>query len=308
VKLGLTGREKASVVMKEFYRGTLRHGSTGEIVTDPQVAKAIAVSEGHKADVAKLARASHRSNPGPKHMAQHHRFTPIDEQKVEALILFADNTGELYEEKKRLIAKMAEWMAEGRYDAARAPKLWAGWVAKAARMYAREFPDEPHNFSRAELNEVARQEAEHEAGRVKRGEHGANPMAHAKTRKKTKARRSGRAAPHERSYKPRASHHSTAHMAHSKPAHKKRRRRQSTVTVSDTHRIPAHPSATQAVANLHKAIDHLETVETELLTVRAALRPFRKPKKSKAKRPHKARGLGAHKRLGSHKRLGRSRR
>ncbi len=49
-KLGLTGREKASVVMKEFARGTLRHGSTGEVVTDPQVAKAIAMSEGRKAE------------------------------------------------------------------------------------------------------------------------------------------------------------------------------------------------------------------------------------------------------------------
>ncbi len=48
-KLGLFGREKASVVMREFARGTLRSGS-GHVVTDPQQAKAIAMSEGRAAE------------------------------------------------------------------------------------------------------------------------------------------------------------------------------------------------------------------------------------------------------------------
>lgn len=68
-KLGLTGRQKASVVMKEFARGTLRHGSTGAIVTDPQVAKAIAMSEGRKAESGWFGRArlprSHQAHHSP---------------------------------------------------------------------------------------------------------------------------------------------------------------------------------------------------------------------------------------------------
>lgn len=68
-KLGLTGRQKSSVVMKEFYRGTLRHGSTGEVVTEPAVAKAIAMSEGRKAESGWLGRAhlprAHRAHHSP---------------------------------------------------------------------------------------------------------------------------------------------------------------------------------------------------------------------------------------------------
>ena len=48
-KLDLTGREKAATVMKEFYHGKLRR-KCGELVSDPQVAKAIAMSEGRKAE------------------------------------------------------------------------------------------------------------------------------------------------------------------------------------------------------------------------------------------------------------------
>jgi hypothetical protein len=48
-KLGLFGREKVGVVMREFARGTLRSGS-GHVVTNPQQAKAIAMSEGRAAE------------------------------------------------------------------------------------------------------------------------------------------------------------------------------------------------------------------------------------------------------------------
>ena len=224
-----------------------------------------------------------------------------DESKVEALVLFADNTGELYDEKKRIIAKAAAWMAEGRYDSARAPQLWLAWIDRAAKMYGREFPDEPHDFSRAERLAAARQVADHEAGRIKRGEHGATPMAHAKTRQKSKARRPRRAAaPHEQGYKPKGRRstagHSTAHLPNPKAhsVHKlKRRHPKRFKTISDTHKVPVAPSAATAVKALHGAIDQLEKVETELLTVRQALRIVR-PTKPK-KRPHKAkphRGLG----------------
>lgn len=288
-KLGLTGREKTSVVMKEFYAGKLRSRS-GELVTDVQQAKAIAMSEGRAAeDRERYYRSGRPSSRKPSGRVPRNprRTTMTDESKVEALVLFADNTGELYDEKKRIIAKAAAWMAAGKYDASRAPKLWIAWIDRAAKMYGREFPDEPHNFSRAERLAAARQVADHEAGRIKRGEHGATPMAHAKTHK-SKARRPRRAAPHQKAYKPKAHHspvtHSTAHLpgpkAHAvrKP---KRRHPKRFKTVSDTHKVPVAPSAATAVKALHGAIDQLEKVETELLTVRQALRIVRpaKPKK-----------------------------
>ena len=48
-KLGKKLKEKAgkkfAKVMREFYAGKLHHGSTGKIVTDVKVARAIAASE-----------------------------------------------------------------------------------------------------------------------------------------------------------------------------------------------------------------------------------------------------------------------
>jgi hypothetical protein len=49
-------KPKARRVMGEFGQKTLRHGSTGEIVTDPKMAAAIAASEQRKADAAKRRR------------------------------------------------------------------------------------------------------------------------------------------------------------------------------------------------------------------------------------------------------------
>lgn len=46
----MKGKNKIRSVMKEFSAGTLHHGSKrGKIVTDPKVAKAIALSEARKA-------------------------------------------------------------------------------------------------------------------------------------------------------------------------------------------------------------------------------------------------------------------
>jgi hypothetical protein len=169
--------------------------------------------------------------------------------------------------------------------------IWLPWIDAAAKGYAREFPDEPHNFSRAERLAAARQVAEHEAGRIQRGEYGEVPMAKAH-HSKSKAKRRP-VAPHERKYKP-AAHHSTAHLpgpkarkASKAPKVRKAKhhRAKKYTTVTDTHRIPVAPSAATAVKALHGAIDGLEKLESELLTVRAALRVVRKPKTKKRVHP-----------------------
>ena len=49
-ELQSTGRKKASKVMKEYHAGTLYHGGSGKVVTRPDVAKAIAMSEGRAAE------------------------------------------------------------------------------------------------------------------------------------------------------------------------------------------------------------------------------------------------------------------
>ncbi len=300
-KLGLTGREKTSVVMREFYAGTLR-SSSGDLVTDPAQAKAIAMSEGRAAEDRAKVHTSHK-NPGARHMATtrpRKTLSEHDERQAEALYLFADNTGELYAQKKAIIAKLSDWMAAGKYDANRAPMLWLPWINAAAKLYAKEF-EEDNQFSPAARRAAAADVAAHEAGRIQRGEYGAKPMAHAKKTHKPKVRAKRAAAPHERGYKPRAhkpkarhspAHHSTAHLAGPAP-HKKRTKHRAAAyrTVTDTHRVPVAPSAETAVKALYKAIDDVEKVETQLLTVRAALRLVR-PNKTKPKHPKVAKHRG----------------
>lgn len=67
--LGLTGREKAAVVMREFHHGTLRSRS-GEVVTDEQQAKAIAMSEGRKAEAHMLKKTKGKAHK-KTHKATH---------------------------------------------------------------------------------------------------------------------------------------------------------------------------------------------------------------------------------------------
>lgn len=67
--LGLTGREKAAVVMREFHRGTLRSGS-GEVVTDENQAKAIAMSEGRRAEDNMAAKKRHKAKHAKPHAAK----------------------------------------------------------------------------------------------------------------------------------------------------------------------------------------------------------------------------------------------
>lgn len=73
-KLGLTGREKAAVVMREYHHGTLRSRS-GEVVKDEQQAKAIAMSEGRRAEEAEMMKkggAHHRKAHKKTHKAATH--------------------------------------------------------------------------------------------------------------------------------------------------------------------------------------------------------------------------------------------
>lgn len=57
--IGPKGRAKARKTMREFSKGTLRHGSKGgPVVRDPQVAKAIAMSQARKVSRATKRRTS----------------------------------------------------------------------------------------------------------------------------------------------------------------------------------------------------------------------------------------------------------
>jgi hypothetical protein len=64
----------------------------------------------------------------------------VDRHKVEELDLFAENTGELYNQKKSILANILRRRKNDTYDPKKAPKLWMYWVDAASKQYRREFP------------------------------------------------------------------------------------------------------------------------------------------------------------------------
>ena len=84
----------------------------------------------------------------------------FNETNVRELELYANNTGELYNQKQSIIKNLTKKVEKGTYDPALAPKLWRYWVDAAAKMYAKEFGNGEPIFSIADRNEVARQLAD----------------------------------------------------------------------------------------------------------------------------------------------------
>jgi hypothetical protein len=64
----------------------------------------------------------------------------IDRHAVQELDLFMENTGELYNQKKSILANVKRKRKSGKYDATKAPKLWAYWVNSGVKQYKKEFP------------------------------------------------------------------------------------------------------------------------------------------------------------------------
>lgn len=64
---------------------------------------------------------------------------PVDEVALHELDLYSENTGELYPQKKAILANLQRKAAKGKYDRAKAAKLWRYWVDGAAKRYQIEF-------------------------------------------------------------------------------------------------------------------------------------------------------------------------
>ncbi len=79
----------------------------------------------------------------------------FDEHDKEELELFVENTGELYPDKKRIIALMVHRITSGTYKAEAAAKMWRRWLDKGAIMYRKEIRGEPVNFTSALNNALA---------------------------------------------------------------------------------------------------------------------------------------------------------
>lgn len=78
--------------------------------------------------------ASKRHRVGQKR----HR-APVDESAKHELDLYAESTGELYGQKKAILANLQKKAKKGVYDHSKAAKLWMYWVDAAAKRYTKEF-------------------------------------------------------------------------------------------------------------------------------------------------------------------------
>jgi hypothetical protein len=79
----------------------------------------------------------------------------VDEHAKNELDLYAENTSELYNQKLSILAGIKRRIASGKYDHAKAPKLWAYWVAEAAKRYKREFGADSPVFNKATRDALA---------------------------------------------------------------------------------------------------------------------------------------------------------
>jgi len=68
------------------------------------------------------------------------RAGTVDKHMVEELDLYAENEHALYAQKEAILAYVRNKLETGKYDHARAPKLWGYWVKAAADRYSKEFP------------------------------------------------------------------------------------------------------------------------------------------------------------------------
>jgi len=82
----------------------------------------------------------------------------FDEHDKTELELYVENTGELYEHKKKIIGIMLSRIESGRYELRGAVPLWRAWLDRGARMYQKEI--ERHSFPPALRGELAQDLAE----------------------------------------------------------------------------------------------------------------------------------------------------
>jgi hypothetical protein len=106
---------------------------------------------------------------------------PVDQAAEDELELYMENTGELYAQKLAIVKNLQHRIAKGTYDPKKTPALWGYWVEAGAKRYAREYSsgqDWHVMFPKNLRDELAKEIAEQEHGKITRGEYGSaeNPV------------------------------------------------------------------------------------------------------------------------------------
>jgi len=97
----------------------------------------------------------------------------VDEDVLEDLELFMDNTGSLHAQFNSIIANLKRKMESGKYDPEQSPKLWLYWVESGVKAYAKEFEANPRTMFPMELKKtLAERLAKRYDPAVQSGEYG----------------------------------------------------------------------------------------------------------------------------------------
>ena len=88
------------------------------------------------------------------------------------LILYADNTSELYAAKKAAIERAKTFVVKGRYTAEGGTRLWLYWINEAAKRYKREFGSDAEPISPAARRDAAQVVAARVHRAILNGEYG----------------------------------------------------------------------------------------------------------------------------------------
>lgn len=88
-----------------------------------------------------------------------------------------DSDAYMYNRKKAFVSAVARKMATGKYDAAKAPKLWLYYVTEGAKRYVKEYGGNTSTFTKATRDLVAADLAKDEAEKIRRGEYGTDLRA-----------------------------------------------------------------------------------------------------------------------------------
>lgn len=96
---------------------------------------------------------------------------PLDEHAMRELELYIDNERELYRQRLEIERNLTAKIAKGRYDPAKAPKLWQYLIDRGAKKYVKEFGGEVRlTFPKTERAALATRYARDFEGRFERGE------------------------------------------------------------------------------------------------------------------------------------------
>ena len=96
-----------------------------------------------------------------------------DDAVATELDLYAENESALYGQFQSIIRNLAAKIKRGKYDAAKAPKLWAYWYEAAAKRYAKESgsSDWSRMFPKKIRDALAKDRARDEYEKIRNGEY-----------------------------------------------------------------------------------------------------------------------------------------